>query len=76
MTARPMIHSVATIRTFGSTMIHRKQRINLALALIAAAFVLNVAVLVTDDTSPGWQFATVILLASAGISLLAERRER
>lgn len=57
-------------------MIHSKQRINLALTLIAAAFVLNVAILVAGDPSPGWQFAAVILLASAGISLLAERRER
>lgn len=53
---------------------HRKQRINLALALITASFLLNVGILVSGDISPGWPLAAVILLAAAGASLLAERR--
>lgn len=80
MTEGPARHSLAENQaTFFlprlATM-HRKQRIDLALALLAASVVFNLIILVGGDTSPGWPLAAVILLATAGVSLLAERRER
>jgi hypothetical protein len=50
-------------------------RIKLALALLASSVVLNIVMLVSGDVSPGWPVAAIILLASAGISLVVERRE-
>ena len=55
---------------------HRRQRIDLALALLAASFALNIAILVAGDTSPGWPVAVAVLLGAAAFSLVAERRER
>ena len=55
---------------------HRKQRLNLALGLLAASFVLNVGILVSGDIAPGWPLAAVILLAAAGASLVVERRRQ
>lgn len=54
---------------------HRKRRINIALVLLSASLVLDVAILVSGDTSAGWLLGAIILLAGAGISLLVERRE-
>jgi hypothetical protein len=53
---------------------HRKQRLNLALALMAAAFLLNVAILVSGDLAPGLPITLAIVLAAAGVSLVVERR--
>lgn len=53
---------------------HSKRRINLALGLLTASFVLNVGILVSGEVAPGWPITAVILLAAAGVTLLAERR--
>ena len=53
----------------------RRQRINLALVLMAIAIVLNLILLFSGDASPGWPLAAVILLGGAGAALLAQRRE-
>jgi hypothetical protein len=45
----------------------------LALALLAAALVINVGVLIAGELE-GWALATIVLLGAAGASLLAERR--
>jgi MYXO-CTERM domain-containing protein len=53
----------------------RKNRINLALALMGIGIVMNIIVLFSGDSSPGWPIAAVILLGAAGVALLSERRE-
>ena len=53
----------------------KKTRLNLALALMGAAIVLNLVVLFSGDTSPGWPLAAVIFLGAAGAAILAQRRE-
>jgi MYXO-CTERM domain-containing protein len=53
----------------------RKSRINLALMLMALAILLNLILLFSGDTSPGWPIAAVILLGAAGAALLSQRRE-
>lgn len=53
---------------------HRKQRINGALALLALGLALNVVLLIKGVESPGWLVAAVVLLFAAALSLLAERR--
>jgi MYXO-CTERM domain-containing protein len=53
----------------------KRERVNLALALLALAIVINVILLFSGDTSPGWPIAAVVLLGAAGAALLAERRE-
>lgn len=53
----------------------RRSRVNLALALLAAAIVLNLIILFTEDTSPGWPIAAVVSLGAAGVALLVQRRE-
>lgn len=52
-----------------------KSRRNLALTLLTMAIVLNLIVLFTEDTSPGWPIAAVVFLGAAGATLFAERRE-
>jgi hypothetical protein len=46
----------------------------IAVALLAAAFVLNVIVIARGDEAPGWPLATIVLLGAAGLSLLVRRR--
>lgn len=54
---------------------HRRDRLNLALALMTIAIVINLIVLFTEDTSPGWPIAAVIFLGASGAALIAQRRE-
>jgi MYXO-CTERM domain-containing protein len=53
----------------------RKSRINVALMLMALAILLNLILLFSGDTSPGWPIAAVILLGGAGALMLSQRRE-
>ena len=53
----------------------RRQRLNLALILLTIAIVLNLIVLFTEDTSPGWPIAAVILLGASGVAMLSHRRD-
>jgi MYXO-CTERM domain-containing protein len=55
--------------------VRRRTRDNLALALMAIAIVINLILLFSGDTSPGWPIAAVILLGAAGAALLSQRRE-
>lgn len=48
---------------------------NLALALLTIAIVLNLIILFSGDTSPGWPIAAVVLLGASGAALIAQRRE-
>jgi MYXO-CTERM domain-containing protein len=53
----------------------KRERVNLALGLMAIAIVLNLILLFSGDSSPGWPIAAVILLGAAGVALLVQRRE-
>jgi len=53
----------------------RESRLNLALWLMGIAIVINLVLLFSGDTSPGWPIAAVILLGAAGAALLAQRRD-
>ena len=53
----------------------RRTRTNLALALITIAVVINLVLLFSGDTSPGWPIAAVIFLGAAGALMLSQRRE-
>jgi MYXO-CTERM domain-containing protein len=53
----------------------RSTRFNLALSLIGIAVVINLVLLFSGDTSPGWPIAAVVLLGAAGAALLSQRRE-
>jgi MYXO-CTERM domain-containing protein len=53
----------------------KSSRFNLALSLMGIAVVINLILLFSGDTSPGWPIAAVILLGAAGAALLAQRRE-
>ena len=44
-----------------------------ALTLLTAALVINVGILIAGEVE-GWALATIALLGTAGVSLLAERR--
>ena len=48
---------------------------NVALAFLAIAIVLNIVLLFSGDTSAGWPIAAVVLLGSSGALLLSQRRE-
>lgn len=52
----------------------RKLRMRTAVALLAAAVVLNVIILVRGEESPGWPLAAIVVLGAAGVALMAERR--
>jgi len=53
----------------------QRTRSNVAIWLMAVAIILNLVLLFSGDTSPGWPLAAVILLgASAGL-VLSQRRE-
>jgi MYXO-CTERM domain-containing protein len=53
----------------------RSTRLNLALSFMGLAVLLNIVLLFSGDTSPGWPIAAVILLGAAGVALLSQRRE-
>ncbi len=53
----------------------RRQRTNFALTLMVLAIALNLLILFSGDTSPGWPIAAVIFLGAAGAALLSQRRE-
>ncbi len=53
----------------------RRNRITLALVLLALAIALNLGLLFSGDTGPGWPIAAVILLGASGALLLTQRRE-
>ena len=53
----------------------RSTRINLALAFMAIAILLNIILLFKGDTSPGWPIAAVVFLGASGALLLSQRRE-
>jgi MYXO-CTERM domain-containing protein len=53
----------------------KRVRLNLALGLMGLAIVINLILLFSGDSSPGWPIAAVILLGAAGAALLAQRRE-
>ena len=57
------------------TEVPRRQRLNLALFLLSAAIIINLILLFSGDTSPGWPLASVILLGAAGAAMLSQRRE-
>jgi uncharacterized membrane protein len=52
----------------------RKNRINLALALMSIGIICDLIVLFSDNASNGWPLAGVILLGVACVALLFERR--
>jgi MYXO-CTERM domain-containing protein len=53
----------------------RSTRVNIALTFMGIAIVLNLILLFSEDTAPGWPIAAVILLGAAGAALLSQRRE-
>jgi MYXO-CTERM domain-containing protein len=52
-----------------------RTRVNLALIFLTVAIVINLVLLFSGDTSPGWPLAAVILLGAAGAALLGQRRD-
>jgi LPXTG-motif cell wall-anchored protein len=54
----------------------QRTRTNLAVWLLGIAIVLNLVLLFTGDTSPGWPLAAVILLGASAALMLSQRRER
>ena len=56
-------------------MLPRSTRVNVALAFMAVAILLNIILLINGDTSPGWPIAAVIFLGASGALLLSQRRE-
>jgi MYXO-CTERM domain-containing protein len=53
----------------------RSTRFNLALSLMSIAIVINLVLLFSGDSSPGWPIAAVILLGAAGAALHSQRRD-
>jgi hypothetical protein len=52
----------------------RKNRINLAVALMSIGIICDLIVLFSDNASNGWPLAGAVLLAVACVALLVERR--
>ena len=74
--SRPTLEPIQRPQSVRDAAMYRRPRIDLALALLAASFAVNIAILIAGDTSPGWPLAVAILLGAAAFSLIAERRER
>jgi MYXO-CTERM domain-containing protein len=53
----------------------RSTRLNTSLIFMGVALVINLILLFSGDTSPGWPIAAVILLGAAGALVLSQRRE-
>ena len=53
----------------------RRSRTNYAVGLLAVAIAINLVLLFSGDTSPGWPIAAVVLLGAAGALMLSQRRE-
>jgi MYXO-CTERM domain-containing protein len=49
--------------------------VNVALVFLSVAIVVNLVLLFSGDTSPGWPLAAVILLGAAGALMLSQRRD-
>jgi hypothetical protein len=50
-------------------------RVNLAIWLLGIAIAINLVLLFSGDTSPGWPIAAVILLGASAALMLSQRRE-
>jgi len=50
-------------------------RVNVAVALLAVAVVVNVVVLFRGEESPGWPIAAIVFLTAAAMTLASQRRE-
>jgi hypothetical protein len=53
----------------------QRTRMNLALAFMGLAIILNLIVLFSGDTSAGWPIAAVIFLGAASVAILVQRRD-
>jgi hypothetical protein len=53
----------------------QRTRVNLAVWLLGIAIVINLVLLFSGDTSPGWPIAAVILLGASAVLMLSQRRE-
>jgi len=53
----------------------QRTRMNLAIWLLGIAIVLNLVLLFSGDSSPGWPLAAVILLGASAALMLSHRRE-
>jgi MYXO-CTERM domain-containing protein len=53
----------------------RSTRVNTSLIFLGVAIVINLVLLFSGDTSPGWPIAAVILLGAAGALMLSQRRD-
>ena len=52
-----------------------RRRVNLAVSLLTIAVIVNLVLLFSGDTSPGWPLAAVILLGASAALMLSHRRE-
>jgi MYXO-CTERM domain-containing protein len=59
----------------GEARMTQRTRVNLAVWLLGIAIVINLVLLFSGDTSPGWPIAAVILLGAAALLVLSQRRE-
>jgi hypothetical protein len=53
----------------------QRTRVNVAVWLLGIAIVINLVLLFSGDTSPGWPIAAVILLGTSAALMLSQRRE-
>jgi peptidoglycan/LPS O-acetylase OafA/YrhL len=53
----------------------QRTRVNLAVSLLTIAIIVNLILLFSGDTSPGWPLAAVILLGASALLMLSQRRE-